>query len=301
MQDLGYNAYYNLVFNASQPGGHGQSGPNNIYVGSHSNDIGKLFCTEGLLHNVVEGCKQSKCNAVIRAPALAVTSCRSFEMPVNYSDVGSNSLVAALQKAPPLDYNLFFVATSLVLNEHESINVIAGYAENNPDCSGVLHYTSCDLHSAVGEYNVSIEDNAIDPKSLSSPNIIALANNTAVNHAIDPAQEKHLSTLGGLVEYFWTKWNTYVTAGKVQGNTAILALNEIAWLPYYEPTGPRCFTFTDPMPDLIASYNRLMFIAGAVGNHELEHVESRLDAGWADQVNTTVLGQLVGDHNVFQV
>ena len=300
MEELGYKPYYNLMFNASQPGGSGSSVPNDIYTGRHMNDVAELYYSEALLHNVVKGCKQSKCSAVIRAPALAVTSCRSWKIPANYSDVGTNALVTTLQEAPPLDYNLFFIATSLVLDKHESINVIAGHAKTNADCSGVLHYTSCDLQPAVGEYNVSIEDNAIDQKSLSSPNILALANNTALSHAIDPFGKGHLSTLGGLVGSFWTKWSSYVTTTKMQNSTAVIALNEMAYLPYAQSIGPNCMTFTDPMPDLIADYNRLMFIAGTVGNHGRQYVESRLDAGLADQVNTTVLGHLVGDHNVFR-
>lgn len=97
-----------------------------------------------------EDFRLTKGQAKLRAPALAVTSCETHVMDVNYTAPQDLNGVF-LNKAPPLDRVAFLIATTLVIEGgYEKINLITGYS-NTRDCLGSFNYTICTLQSAVGE------------------------------------------------------------------------------------------------------------------------------------------------------
>ena len=105
---------------------------------------------------VVSGCpKGSMCNATVRAPALAATSCVSHSIPVDYWRHLQKSTVKNILQitgtVPPLNTLAFLVEIDLML-EHgaEHINLITGHGRSQ-NCTGVLDYNICTLVS--GEYS----------------------------------------------------------------------------------------------------------------------------------------------------
>lgn len=92
----------------------------------------------------------TKGQAKLRAPALAVTSCESHVIDVNYT-VTQDLNEIFLNAGPPLNTVAFLIATALVVDgENEKINLITGYSTTK-DCVGSFNYTICTLQSAVGE------------------------------------------------------------------------------------------------------------------------------------------------------
>ena len=81
----------------------------------------------------VHGC-HGKCRAKIKAPALAKTSCMSRTIAVNYSDPSNidpktvysdNGDLSIL----PLNTFTFVTDIGLMVDEHESINLITGFSQ----------------------------------------------------------------------------------------------------------------------------------------------------------------------------
>ena len=240
-QELGTLTYLNSMFNGSQPGGDGKPVSNEYYPGHLSDKLGRLYYADAPLADIVSGCGHgAKCQAMITAPAIAVNACTSWELPVDYLHVGQNGYFDRVLRAPSLDFDLFFIATQLIIEESESINVVAGYADTISNCTGTLHYTACNLQSAIGLYNVSIQNDLVTIDTTSPPRIVALANNTRVNHTVDPQSSQHPSTLGAMVVYLWYKWNSIYSADQSGNQTVFVAGNEPAYMQYSKSSGPNC-------------------------------------------------------------
>lgn len=107
--------------------------------------IGKWYNNEPL--TAIKDCPGT-CTAKIHAPALAVTSCTSFQHPVNYS-IPDPALLNEVV-APPLNHEGFFISTLLMPQEDETIDLITGFADTDDGCVGTLHYQACSLRSAIG-------------------------------------------------------------------------------------------------------------------------------------------------------
>lgn len=175
-------------FNATIPT---SSGPADNYVipaerhNDITNEINKPWLSGAPYSGVVRGCPET-CRATLRAPALSLTKCKSHTAKLNWTAPSSADIVKSIgQMAPPLDHEAYIVALGLDVEEeaHESMNLLIGYSDID-DCVGTLYWSACTLRSAIGEYDVLIEDNAMTLKS-ANPKIIAVANNTRVIHT-DP-------------------------------------------------------------------------------------------------------------------
>ena len=197
------------AFGSTMPGSKGTV-PNNILSGVSIDvqiDLTKAwFYEEAPLEGVVRGCPD-KCTAKLTAPALSVSSCKSHQIPVDFNVPWNNSVSSNYR--PTLGQQDFFISNVLMLGENESINLVTGNAWTK-DCKGVLNYTACTLESAIGEYDISIEHDlaTLDNESVARPNILGLSKNVRVNYTTDPQFKMHVSTLGGISDLHWYKWDS---------------------------------------------------------------------------------------------
>ena len=304
MQDIGIDQWWNLPFNSTEPGSNGPV-PNNIYVEINPHleqSLGRHYFSDTLPPHILTGC-HGTCKAKIRAPALALTSCKSIQLPVNYSQAQLTSKYKFGIIALPLEDNSFFISSSLMLDQDERINLVAGYSVSHlPDCAGTLNYTACTLQSAIGEYEVTVTKNSTILDDPAHPTIIVLANNTRVNHKIDPTTQARPSTLGGAVDLVMASGESQyaIYVENEDGDYATSTYNERVYSQYMLPSDSKCQSFADPFEDAYADLNKAMFIAGALAaQKDKDYLEKHMDPGLADAVNTTTTGHLVGNHNVF--
>ena len=298
MQELGRNQWWNLQFNGTMPGSNGTV-PNNIYAEVIPNieaDLPPIFFSNAPLTKVVSGC-DGTCKARIRAPALAATSCVSTQLPVNYSQAVVSNVYKFGVIAQPLDEEAFFVASSLVLDEREKMNLLTGYSTTR-DCAGTLYYTACTLESAIGEYDISITGENAILDSPGTPTIIALANNTRVNRTLDSEIPAYHSTLGGITALHMDTWESMMAYYMRDGEAVGTSYNENIYDQYILDPMSKCASFRDPFEDTMASLNKAMVYAGALAAlKDPSYLEQNMDPGLS--ANTTTTGYLVGDHNVF--
>ena len=295
-------------FNDTIPSSNNGSIPNKIM--SFTNGwtmafIGAPWLRQVPMSGFIDGCPKG-CRAKVRAPALATTSCTSYQIPVDYREPASYESVTSGRHAAPLDRLGFIIDVSLVPgdeDEGEWINLVTGSARTT-HCAGTLNYTACSLRSAVGEYEVMIRDNVVTLENAATPTIVALANNTRMNRGWDPVDQWHNSTLGGIVEMANSKWDDaaafYTTRGKV---TVITLGSKSSGYMEHSWDDNRCISFLDPRKDVMEDLNRLMFTSGytyGAGNTYLypsTYFESLIDPGL--EVNTTVTGHIHGDQTIY--
>ena len=257
MEAKGFGYFWSTPFNSTAPGGGGGQHPNNIWVEGMRNASGKDYLLNAPLSQVVTGCSGNcKAKAKLIAPALAVTECTSWLIPVNYSQPSAFDVIEQNpNRAPPLDANLFMQTGGLVVDsERETIDMITAYTTiSGPDCVGTLNVTACTLESAIGEYDISIADNVVSLDSPEDPTIVALANNSNVSRDFVPALQAHMSTLAGIV-YIWTMFHVASSYESVlKGQMSILSTNILANLPYEHanPENPECASYSDPHLDVL--------------------------------------------------
>lgn len=302
-RDLGFTVYPFIAFNETVPSGDGTSVSNGIYCSEVERDIdvGSLYFSDASIPGVISGCP-GRCRAVIRAPALKKTACTTKEVIVEY-EKNPVKLSPDLSVASPLNQLLFFIGASLIVDDPsgmEKVNLITGHSSTER-CNGTLEYTACTLESAIGEYDVLIENNMLLLHAVAPPQIVALANNTAVDHTMDPAIYTHNSTLASVVSAFLSNWGTFVAAYKSQDEVSFASSNEVAYTQYQRPASGGCNPFHDPFADMFMSLNKAMFISGAVAARESRtFLESRLDPGLVDQVHHNVTGYVVGEQAVWK-
>lgn len=204
------------AFNDTVPTANGGAVPNNIESMAFiplATNLTKVWLYDSKpLQDVVRGCPD-KCKAKLVAPAVAVTSCSSHQVEFDVNSTENPWLRGnardGTMTAPPLYQEMFFISTTLVVEDYEKINLVTGYTPM-VDCKGTLNYTICTLESAVGEYDVSLDKDAatLDEESISNPRILALSKNVVVDNQID-SLGLHGSTLAGIVNLQWLKWDGF--------------------------------------------------------------------------------------------
>lgn len=132
------------------------------------------------------------------------------------------------------------------------------------------------------------------------PRIIALANNTEVNHTWNEEWQMYPSTLAGIVGMAYQKHesaaNSYIDHGKIW---------QAGYFPnvYRQYANPHdksgCWTYRDPWSDVITDLNKLMFLIGvaAANDEDRSRVQASIDSNLP--ITTTAQGHLIGSHNVF--
>ena len=293
-------------WNLTIPAAHGVV-PNTVYPAGHprvETALYGLWSANEPLRGVVKGCPHipgTTCRAKLRAPALAITECTSHLVPVDYKRTGPTSVFFGEPGgAPPLYFQTLHVGFSLVLAEDEQINFVTGYSRLD-GCEGQYNYTACTLRSAIGEYDVTIEDDAVTLDSSLDPTIFSLAQNAKVNQAATIPNgtgfEQTPSTLAGIAFMATNRWFSTVEQWEFEGHVQTFVLGD-SWMNFYLDGEQECQTFTDPHNTVLASLNKLMVYAGAyAGTRDPSRLVGTLDPGL--EVNSTITGYLVGDQNVF--
>ncbi len=141
---------FNQAYNETMPSANG-SVTNTMLPGIHqsiSARFSKLFYQDAPLTNIVTGCP-GECKATIKAPALAVTSCVSHELAVNYNTQGMSEKQLQQLVAPSVDTFGFSVSTNLMLGPKEAIDLVTGFGTSK-DCKGTYTWSACTLESAIG-------------------------------------------------------------------------------------------------------------------------------------------------------
>ena len=301
-----FSAKWSPLFNESIPSNEGNIS-NQIYSWTRSPSLGVDWIKNMPISGVVSGCPDS-CKARIRAPALAVTSCKKRSLVANYTlPLDTRNLLTPdyTVSAPPLDTFGFLVDVSLILDDQESLNLITGYSRSE-DCKGTFEYTICTLQSAVGEYEVLIDHDTVT-LAPTDPTIISLANNTLVNRTTISSThkygDKHPSTLSGVVALASIKYSAAVCYFTTDGipweasygdDTTYLYLNTSSL-----SASNHCASYLDPQKHVVRDLNKLMFHLGAAAMSEesASHLQSHLDPGLPLHTKTT--GHLQGSHNIF--
>lgn len=256
----------------------------------------KLWYHNQSLPGIVQGCPGS-CKAKLLAPALAVVDCKSQVIPVDYNVVITNFNVTA-DTPFPLTNQAFKVNLDLVVDgEQETIDIITAVSHTK-GCVGSLNQTVCTLRSAVGEYDVQIENDIVFLSDTAEPSIVTVAENAPVNHtAIDGS---HSSTLAAIVMMLVAEWTSYVVYrdGNGQGIIPWIYGPQTSLL-YNTQDGSACASFEDPLPDLLSDMNRAMIYLGWLAlNNVAQPNLTTLDPGV--KVDTTVKGQVTGYHTIYR-
>jgi hypothetical protein len=165
--EINTNLVFNYAFNKTAPSADGPVSNTIIpTVGSDfKDDLDPLYYGDLPLKDAATGCP-GMCKATIRAPALAIEACVTHTLPVNYSqDFGANEFTLN-SVAMPLEQNLFSISTNIIVEQDnaEKINLITGFDTVDEDCVGIFKYTACSFVSAIGEYDVTVTQNAITCK-----------------------------------------------------------------------------------------------------------------------------------------
>ena len=286
------------AFNNTIPAGNGKNISNLIFpnagsfVQAHVTDP---WMTDASLPGVVHGCP-GVCKAKILAPALSTVSCTEHVLPTNYTTPYDTDLAGI--KAPPLDRSAFFISTGFIPGEREGINLVSGYAETGTDCEGDIHYIACTYESAIGEYEVTIDNGLVRLDKPASPSIVALANNTAVE-PWDPTIPGHHSTLAGLAYLSWLRWDSFVNYYPAKnGQLQFYQVGGIVTSQFITGGSEACPSYRDAHKELYSSLNKLAVYIGALAaSQDPFYAQSHLDKGL--QINATITGYVHGSHSTY--
>ena len=183
-----FNQHWPPIYNATLPLGDREVS-NDVWPGTRAKTeahLGSLYFADQHMAGVFTGCAGKRCRAVLRAPAMTPVSCTTNELDVNYTqETGPLDLMITGGETEPLRSQLFFIANGLIPEGKESMAIVTAFSQST-DCAGILSVTACEFVSAIGDYNVTIENNEATLDSPGHPTIVALANNTAVNEPSAP-------------------------------------------------------------------------------------------------------------------
>lgn len=316
LDTLGYPAgRWEWAFNQTIPTPHGTA-PNDVFCWLWPPrldvEMWKLWTKTSPLVDVVRGCR-SQCEAQIRAPAVFATSCITREIPVTYVEQYDLRSLIADETAPPLETMQLLVATNLVVHgDQEKIAVTTGWtrveesASRPRDCNTTLTLDTCFLEAGIGEFDVVIEGNEIDMTTLGTPRLVALSNNTDVDHGFDKVTGYHPSTLGGVVAMMLASWDTFVSSYKVPGRPPVEEESSTMVVELYQNKGAVCQSFRNPRSDYMASLNKLMVYFGSLAGRNIVNNAEALDSTGVGQMDpdtpavTTVEGYPFGKQDVFR-
>lgn len=215
--DMDLTTFWSYAFNSTVPAGGGTTTPNTIYVtgtayGSQINSEFSARVRSDAPFSGIDGCWR-ECRARIRAPALTPDVCTTKEYPMDYKKTYMTDVSEVGSRAPPPDAQTFMVSVGLMVDQpDESIYLVTGYFDGDEGCAGTLYQTACTLKSALGEYDVSIRNGIVTLDDPANPEIVAIANNTAVDRNIIPESVAHHSTLGSIALQAWMRWETGMCA-----------------------------------------------------------------------------------------
>jgi len=189
-------------------------------------------------------------------------------IPMNYNHIQPLAYYSKLDGlAPPLSQQMFGISVGLVLDLQEKMYLVTQYYTNDDDhsCIGTLNRTACTLESAIGEYEITIENDRAALDNPGQPTIIAFANNTAANYTYDPISAGHPSTLGSIVNSAFFLWESIASVYETESGGATIIASGFASPGYVHADDSRCLPFADPRPDVVRSLNKMMVSQARVG------------------------------------
>ena len=277
------------------------------FTNQNMGTVTRWWYDDSPLHNVVQGC-DGICKLKLQAPALFTTSCTTHVRPINVSGNFDWKTWLSRAHAPPFEAAGFVITTNLVVSgEREVINLVTGFAPDLKGCEGDLNYTICTLEPGIGLYDVTVDDGLAKLDAPYSPELVAMANNTAVDNTVEPSIAGHTSTLAGIVNQAWVRYDSllaFYPKGKVADN---FFFSDLALEQFIKPSTEldQCQSYIDPREEVMTSLNKLMVYMGAYsatggvgGDAYMPYVKANMDAGV--HVKNTVTGYRQGSHNVFQ-
>ena len=268
----------------------------------------------------VSGCSGT-CTATIRAPALSLDSCQSTLRCINYSKPFTSQEVRWLYNVPAAPYKrtVFELQFDTYNGTRQGLAITTNISDASvaKSCAGYLNDTTCLYVSAIGEYPIIIANGTIRFTSPpSSPHIVALANNTAVNDQTlaefgNQTREGYVrSTMSGLstVGNMQFREIQSLVPPSVTGQRAMVLDPDSSWFIWRHIAnlaawndGSACAPeWGDPHADILAGINELMFRAGlhtAIG-HDETWLKRRIDPGL--EIDQKITGVLESPIPVFE-
>ncbi|KAF2484919.1 hypothetical protein BDY17DRAFT_93733 [Neohortaea acidophila] len=289
-------------FNATIPTATGNASNYIVFdAWSNKTDIFSQWINTASLSGLVRGCP-GECRAKIRAPALFPVACKTRR---TFSDVrvNFNTSLVPDTAAPPLEVVGALMQTSVVLSQHEAIDLMTGFATFNEDCTGTFQLQACTFHSGIGEYDVLIQDGDIVMTDLGSPELVAYANNTATDFTWSKERLAYPSTLAGVSEWMQAGLAAimfYHVSDRDEGSLFTVGNQEA--LQYrikgVGDTKVGCSLFRDPFDPMVRALNTLAVYFGAAAALETpEYLEGRLDPGISTE--NAVIGSVLGNVSVY--
>ncbi len=244
------------VFNETQPSSSG-SVSNAIQPsmdeGPFTNTVND-WMEQRPMSGFIKGCP-GQCRATVTAPALSVESCTTRSEALTYKGPWIPSRGTGVIYGAPFSQTGLLISGGILLGDYEKINLVTGYSAVS-DCEGNFTYTACTLVSAIGEYDV-ILDNEEYVHISGPPKIRQISNNTAITDRSPTGF--HYSTLGGIVLAMYEKWYTScylydVIDGGVDMQDSGVACQEFT-APVHKGV---CPSYLDPHKDVLNDLNELM-------------------------------------------
>ena len=126
---------------------------------------------------------------------------------------------------PPINNIAFMVNIGILGREEELINFTAVYADTSTtDCKGKITARTCLLRSAIGLYDITIDNNVVTLDSSSNPEILMSSNNSlSTSGDVWPTYDfpgYNKSTLAGVAGLGKSRYDSstfYFTPHPVQG------------------------------------------------------------------------------------
>jgi hypothetical protein len=173
--------------------------------------------------------------------------------------------------------------------------------------AGTYVETNCWLKSAMVEYDVIIENNAVTfDGSTDQGRLVSLANNTSPAN-IQAVNEIQPTTLDGITGWLamFVNANASVGLNSVGGKQATYSPDYLTYNPVVAQhmdlfaTGAKELKFLDPTESVIFKYNQIMFRGGVVESGVPNIMErGHIDAGLS--LNQTVMAKQTLTQNVFK-
>ncbi len=165
------------------------------------------------------------------------------------------------------------------------------------ECRGTFNLTTCAFVSAIGEYDININNDEATLSSTEYPRIVAIANNSQVERQFSPSLYGHRSTLAGLVYVANSLWEGHAWYSLIGNQVSGLA--EGVAERYQESSRPSCNSWRDPLQDVISSMNKAMIYAAALAvvQNGTADLERAIDPG--TKIDYSITGYQYGMHSVF--
>lgn len=296
-----------------------------------SNAMGMML-KDAPMQGYVSGCK-NHCKATIRAPAMAITTCDYISDWIDYGHANNTaqtwpvstswtdpSLLPAPQGVDDF-YNQQALATFLSLIEwqpdakREALNVTTistQYMNCGAPKSGAFvnafNYTSCEVVSAIAEYDVEVQGTEILlPADVSRPRIVALADNTSPITPNLPNTTMYFALLG-MVSDMQTSTSAMVR-NNVHDTMFMYPATTGGTLPFlleHEEYNECGRVYRDAHVDLMNMLNRFAFWIGLLSPAYLtaqKHgttLVGAFDVGLGTSMQQSVVGSVSGTTEIFK-